>query len=131
MTGRLEVQERSRTPDPLTRHAFLLDDERELRFVDSRKFGKMWLAADRSEVLPALSPEPLEADFTTELLAASLAGRNAPVKALLLEQSVAGRAGQPVHRRVVVPGLEYTRNAPPPGFRRTRWCGSAAPSFRR
>ena len=93
MTGRLELQERSRSPDPLTRHAFLLDDERELRFVDSRKFGKMWLAADRSEVLPALSPEPLEADFTTELLAASLAGRNAPIKALLLEQSVAAGLG--------------------------------------
>ena len=93
MTGRLQVHPQTRKPDPLTRHAFSLDDGRELRFVDGRKFGKMWLVDDPTDVLPDLSPEPLTDDFTTELLAESLAGRNAPIKALLLDQSITSGLG--------------------------------------
>ena len=93
MTGRLQVHPQSRAPDPMTRHAFPLDDGRELRFVDGRKFGKMWLVDEPDDVLPGLSPEPLTDEFTTELLADSLAGRNAPIKAMLLEQSIASGLG--------------------------------------
>lgn len=77
----------------MVRHSFPLDDDRELRFVDGRKFGKIWLVADESEVLPPLSPEPLDGGFTAEGLARSLEGRNAPIKALLLEQSVVAGMG--------------------------------------
>ena len=80
-------------PHPMTRHAFALDDGRELRFVDGRKFGKLWLADDLGKILPPLGPEPLGDEFTTEWLAGSLAKRNAPVKALLLEQSIAAGVG--------------------------------------
>ena len=44
MTGNLVVQPREQSPHPMTRHVFALDDGRELRFVDGRKFGKLWLA---------------------------------------------------------------------------------------
>jgi len=88
MTGRLQVQPQSQEPDPMTRHSFPLEDGRELRFVDGRKFGKLWLVDSPTEVLPAMSPEPLEDEFTVETLAESFAGRKAPVKALLLEQSI-------------------------------------------
>ena len=93
MTGDLAVHPAQRPPPPLTRHTFHLDDGRELRFIDGRKFGKLWLTADPSEVLPTLSPEPLSDDFTVEWLATALARRNAPVKAMLLEQSVAAGLG--------------------------------------
>ncbi len=93
MTGDLVVQPVGRPPAPLTRHVFALDDGRELRFVDGRKFGKLWLTDDPAAVLPRLSPEPLDAEFSTEWLAAALSGRNAPVKAMLLEQSVAAGIG--------------------------------------
>ena len=93
MTGDLVVQPGGRAAHSLTRHVFGLDDGRELRFVDGRKFGKLWLVDDPALVLPPLSPEPLEGGFTTEWLAGSLAGRKAPVKALLLEQSVAAGLG--------------------------------------
>ena len=89
MTGRLRVQPQSQEPDPMTRHFFPLGDGRELRFVDGRKFGKLWLVDSPDEVLPVMSPEPFDDDFTVETLAESFAGRKAPVKALLLEQSVA------------------------------------------
>tara|TARA_B100000315_G_scaffold256612_1_gene302933 strand:- start:1054 stop:1581 length:528 start_codon:yes stop_codon:yes gene_type:complete len=77
----------------MLRHAFSLDDGRELRFVDGRKFGKLWLASDPDEVLPALGPDPLGNEFTADTLARSLGGRNAPVKALLLEQSIVAGMG--------------------------------------
>ena len=93
MTGNLVVQPGEQPAHPMTRHVFALDDGRELRFVDGRKFGKLWLTADLSSILPPLGPEPLEEDFTTEWLADSLAKRNAPVKALLLEQSIAAGIG--------------------------------------
>ena len=93
MTGNLMVQPGEQPPHPMTRHAFALDDGRELRFVDGRKFGKLWLAEDLAAILPPLGPEPLGEEFTTEWLAGSFARRNAPVKALLLEQSIAAGVG--------------------------------------
>ena len=89
MTGRLLVQPQSQEAGPLTRHSFPLDDGRELRFVDGRKFGKLWLVDSTSEALPAMSPEPFDDEFTVETLAESFAGKKAPVKALLLEQGIA------------------------------------------
>lgn len=93
MTGNLVVQPSEHEPHAMTRHTFALDDGRELRFVDGRKFGKLWLAGDLGKILPALSPEPLEEEFTTEWLSGAFAKRNAPVKALLLEQSIAAGVG--------------------------------------
>ncbi len=93
MTGRLKVEPRSDDPHPMTRHSFSLDDGRELRFVDGRKFGKLWLVDSPDEVLPVMSPEPFDDEFTVENLAESFAGRKAPVKALLLEQSIVAGLG--------------------------------------
>ncbi len=93
MTGNLVVQPGEQPPHPMTRHTFALDDGRELRFIDGRKFGKLWLADDLGKILPPLSPEPLGGEFTTEWLSDAFAKRNAPVKALLLEQSIAAGVG--------------------------------------
>ena len=93
MTGNLVVQPGERPPHPMTRHSFALDDGRELRFVDGRKFGKLWFTGNLASILPPLGPEPLGDEFTTEWLAGSFAKRNAPVKALLLEQSIAAGVG--------------------------------------
>ena len=93
MSGGLRVEPASKPEPPMVRHSFTLDDGQELRFVDGRKFGKLWLVDDPAEVLPPLSPDPLEEGFTVEALAESLAGRRAPIKALLLEQSVSAGLG--------------------------------------
>ena len=93
MSGGLRLQPKSQPAHPMVRHLFSLDDERELRFQDGRKFGKLWLVDDHSEALPSLGPEPLGDAFTPEALARKLEGRNVPVKALLLEQSVVAGMG--------------------------------------
>ena len=73
------------------RARFRLDDGSELRFVDLRKFGTMWLTDDPQAVVAELGPEPLDGAFTAEVLAAALAKRSAPVKAVLMDQrAIAG-----------------------------------------
>lgn len=93
MTGGLRIHPRSRPLPPMLRHSFALDDGSELRFLDPRKFGHLWLVADPRNVLSLLGPEPLDDEFTAEKLAQALAGRNAPIKALLLEQSIVAGLG--------------------------------------
>ena len=93
MTGNLVIQPGEQKSHPMVRHTFALDDGRELRFVDGRKFGKLWFAEDSNSILPSLGPEPLEGDFTTEWLSDCLAQKKAPVKVLLLEQSIAAGVG--------------------------------------
>ena len=127
MTGNLVVQPGEQPPHPMTRHAFALDDGRELRFVDGRKFGKLWFTGDLGSILPPLGPEPLEDEFTTEWLAGSFAKRNAPVKALLLEQSIAAGVGNIyADEALFLSGIRPDR--PASGCRLTRWrgCGRAS-----
>jgi formamidopyrimidine-DNA glycosylase len=112
MTGGLTVQPASSGVDPMVRHTFTLDDDRVLRFRDPRKFGHLWLTPDIQQALPELGPEPLSGDLTTDYLAAKLDGRNAPVKALLLEQSVvAGLGNLYVDESLFLAGLNPTRPA--------------------
>jgi formamidopyrimidine-DNA glycosylase len=81
--------------DPYARAVLALDDGRRLVYSDPRKFGRLLLAT--REELPAafatLGPEPLEADFTPEALAARLRGRNRSLKPLLLDQAVVAGLG--------------------------------------
>ena len=58
----------------------------QLRFHDTRKFGRMHLLSDTTPVLGRLGPEPLSATFTARLLAESLNSRKRLLKPLLLDQ---------------------------------------------
>jgi len=93
MTGSLMVEPASSLRHPMTRNLFALDDGRELRFVDPRKLGMLWLVEEPSQVLGGLGPEPLEPSFTPAVLARQLEGRNVPIKALLCDQSVVAGLG--------------------------------------
>ena len=93
MTGSLRIHDADAEPPRMVRHTFPLDDGREMRFIDPRKFGHLWLLSDPADAMPKMGPEPLEPTFTVAMLADALAGRKAPVKALLLEQSVVAGLG--------------------------------------
>jgi formamidopyrimidine-DNA glycosylase len=66
-----------------------LDDGSDVAYRDVRRFGT-WLLVEPGELEPYLGdrvgPEPLAPGFTTRRLAEALAGRRAPVKAVLLDQ---------------------------------------------
>ena len=75
------------------RAVLLLDDGNCVIFRDPRKFGRMWLVKDTGTVIGGLGPEPLEDDFTPELLAQRLKGRKAPIKAAICDQKVIAGVG--------------------------------------
>ncbi|MSQ25030.1 MAG: formamidopyrimidine-DNA glycosylase [Dehalococcoidia bacterium] len=93
MTGALLLHPASAPRPRFTTNVLLLDGACELRFLDPRKLGMLWLAADPSSVTGPLGPEPLAPDFTPQALAAVLARRVPPVKALLCEQSLISGLG--------------------------------------
>ena len=93
MTGSLLVEPASSPRPVMTRNLYVLDDGRELRFVDPRKLGQIWLAQDTGPLLGGLGPEPLDPSFTVDVLQACLARRTAPIKALLCDQAVIAGIG--------------------------------------
>jgi formamidopyrimidine-DNA glycosylase len=88
MTGQLAPYAAA---EPCLKHThvwFELDDGRELRYTDPRRFGRMayLTGALLAEELTAFGADPLL--ISAEEFAASLQSRNAQIKALLLDQSV-------------------------------------------
>ena len=88
MTGQLVVCASEVPAAPHTHVLFGLDDGRELRYTDIRRFGRMRVVAngEQQSVLGELGLDPLEvseAEFS-----AMLHARRAHVKALLLDQRV-------------------------------------------
>ncbi len=86
MSGRLDVVPATTPPDPYARVVLHLDDGREIRFHDPRRFGRIYLVSDLAEIVGRLGPEPLHDSFTPEALDRLLARRKGRLKALLLNQ---------------------------------------------
>ncbi len=85
-----------RAGDPHRRAVVTLDDGSDVVYRDVRRFGT-WLLLDESELSPYLAArlgeEPLGGRFTPRALGDRLAGRRAPVKAVLLDQRVVAGLG--------------------------------------
>ena len=86
MSGSLLLKPASAPLERFTRAIIHLNNETVIFFRDPRKFGVMRLVADRNNIVGKLGPEPLEPDFTPQVLAQRLAKRKAPIKAVLLDQ---------------------------------------------
>lgn len=93
MSGNILYRTGNDPPDDYTRALFALDDGHELRWTDLRKFGTMWLVEDATMVMETLGPEPLDGEFTPEVLRLRAAKRAAPIKAVLLDQKVLAGMG--------------------------------------
>jgi formamidopyrimidine-DNA glycosylase len=87
--GRLLYQGERTTEFRHLRARFVLDDGRELWFTDPRRFGEAFLLdhADLPVRFAKLGVEPLSDEFTPEYLGEVAAGRQAPLKSFLLDQS--------------------------------------------
>lgn len=95
MTGRLYVTDNAATheSDKWVHFGLQLDGGRQLRFSDSRKFGRVYLTDYVEKITGALGPEPLEDAFTPEIFRARLQGRQKAIKALLLDQTFIAGVG--------------------------------------
>jgi formamidopyrimidine-DNA glycosylase len=91
MSGQLVLHESEKAPlSPHTHARFSLDDGRELRFVDQRTFGELFVARkggiDLDTVLSGLGRDPLADEIDAAWLAEQTAGRRLSLKAFLLDQ---------------------------------------------
>ncbi len=86
MTGRFEIEAAGVEDGSFFRAGIMLDDGKELRWRDARRFGTWQIAVDLDEIEHKLGPEPLEDAYTVAMLAAACCNRRAPIKAVLLDQ---------------------------------------------
>jgi formamidopyrimidine-DNA glycosylase len=95
MTGRLYVSpcERVEDADRWVHVRFALDGAEELRFSDSRKFGRVYLTSNPDRITGTLGPEPLAESFTAAEFAQRLKLRDKGIKALLLDQTFIAGVG--------------------------------------
>jgi formamidopyrimidine-DNA glycosylase len=86
MTGQLTVRPAADSAPPHTHAIFFLDDSRELRYTDIRRFGRILVVADSriGEFRGRLGADPLE--ITEAEFARRMGVRHARIKALLLDQ---------------------------------------------
>jgi formamidopyrimidine-DNA glycosylase len=87
MSGRLNL-ESAGTPRIKHEHVIIkFNDNRQLRFHDTRKFGRIHLINDPVRILGRLGPEPLEKGFTAKVLTDRLRRHKRLLKPLLLDQA--------------------------------------------
>jgi formamidopyrimidine-DNA glycosylase len=94
MTGQLFVVPQGGPPDPYVRLVLALEDGREIRFRDIRKFGKIGLyVAARDDPFARIGPEPLGDAFTVAVFRRRIRARKGRLKPLLLDQSFVAGVG--------------------------------------
>ncbi len=97
MTAHFLVVQSQEAMDKHAHVVFHLDDDRQLRFIEPRKFGTMHLVPrDHHELaggIVGLGPEPLSDEFTAEYLQGALSGRKVKIKTALLDQRVVAGLG--------------------------------------
>ena len=87
MSGRLHLVAQD-LPRQKHEHVIItFKDGKQLRFHDTRKFGRIYLTSDAGKILDRLGPEPLEAGFTLKHFARRLGSRKRLLKPLLLDQN--------------------------------------------
>lgn len=89
MSGRFTIGKPQDQPEAHTHFVATLDDGTQVRFIDPRTFGFV-AVYDEDEVarsgVSRLGPDAWESPPEAQTLADALAGRTAPIKALLLDQ---------------------------------------------
>ncbi len=95
MTGDLQVV---RSDEPRGKHhhlAFVLDDGRELRFSDTRKFGRLRLlnTAEFEQFDATIGPEPLDHSLPAKKFFERLQTRSRAIKPLIMDQAFLAGVG--------------------------------------
>lgn len=98
MSGQVILAGPSAPLAPHTHVILTLDDGSDVRYIDPRTFGQMAVVdghdPDRMIELAHYGPEPLSDAFTVAGLRAAMAGRTAPVEAVLMDQTVVVGVGK-------------------------------------
>jgi formamidopyrimidine-DNA glycosylase len=99
MTGQLLWLSQDSPLQKHTRIRWFFPHHQELRFVDTRTFGKVWYCPPGIEVesvitgLQKLGPEPFADDFSVKYFTQKLTNRRRQIKTLLLDQAIVAGIG--------------------------------------
>ena len=99
MTGQLLWVPQSMPVSSHCRVRLFFDDERELRYVDQRTFGRLWWVPPDEQPeqimtgLQRLGPEPFADEFSLDYMHAWFRHRQRPVKNALLDQAMVAGIG--------------------------------------
>ena len=86
MTGRINLSDSTIERNPHEHVILQLDGKTDLRFQDTRKFGRIVLTDNPQAALGQLGPEPLSSSFTGKRLFTMLQACRRQIKPLLLDQ---------------------------------------------
>ena len=87
MTGQLSLGRPKAPREPHQHIVLRLDDGRDLRYRDTRKFGRWLLTRTPEGILGRLGPEPLSEHFDQKVFISQLRVRRRQLKPLLLDQT--------------------------------------------
>lgn len=97
MTGQLRLVDPVAPLEKHTHAVFFLDDGRQLRYRDTRRFGRLLLGTEKELIdakkMPSLGPEPIDPEFAADELYRRLRKRRTTLKAVLLDQSAIAGVG--------------------------------------
>lgn len=97
MTGHLTIVDPVTPLEKHTHAVFFLDDGKQLRYRDPRRFGRLLAGTEEalimSKKLPRLGPEPIDPDFAADELYRRLRKRHTALKAVLLDQAAIAGVG--------------------------------------
>jgi formamidopyrimidine-DNA glycosylase len=116
MSGQLRLVDPVTALEKHTHAVFTMDDGRQLRYRDPRRFGRLLLGTEEALLaarkMPRLGPEPIDPEFAAEELYRRLRRRRAPLKAVLLDQTaIAGVGNIYADESLYRAGLRPTRMA--------------------
>jgi len=90
MSGQLVINHPNDDYQPFIQAIFHLSNGKELRFIDPRKFGEIFLQLPNQTAnilnIDRLGPEPLEPEFTLDYLTQVLQNSKQKIKTLLMDQ---------------------------------------------
>lgn len=93
MSGDLIVSPGGSPPEKHLRVRVILADGSEIRFVDTRKFGRFVYVEDITTLLARLGPEPLDIPFDVPALHRRLSLSKRTIKTVLLDQEIIAGLG--------------------------------------
>ncbi len=99
MTGKLLWLSQTTPLQNHTRVRLFFPQQRELRFIDTRTFGRWWYCPENTPleaIIPGLGKlgvEPLSSSFSPQYLQEKLSKTNRPIKAILLAQEIIAGIG--------------------------------------
>jgi formamidopyrimidine-DNA glycosylase len=93
MSGLLLIRPNFAPVEPYTTAIFRLDNGKEIHFCDRRRLGAMWLVKEENKLIGKLGPEPLDANFSPQVLSKLLSRHRVPIKVLLCDQHLIAGIG--------------------------------------